>query len=148
MSESLLEQTRLYFSPTRTMGIAAFSVGNTTSVRFDLGLAFAVKLYVPDAVIKDDQLLGVIRTTVRTIIDSHVTTQVVSLTAMSQDIKTALGDNITAVDVLGINGTPALQTLLALEGDTSPMVAQKLVVKADGTLALEKDITVEFALDS
>ncbi len=148
MNSILLEQTRVYFEPVRSMGETIYGIGDGAEIQLPLGLGFTIRFFVPIAVHRDDVRKESIRQqTVRTI-ESHMTKPVISLTGIAAELRSVLLSDITSIDVLGINGNLDLQTLIILEKGIEPMVAKKLSLNPDGSLSLVKDITVEFIADS
>lgn len=147
IADSLIEQTKLYFHPIRSMGQASFGLGNSAVIRANLGLSFAIKYFVPTSVLANQTLLDVIRSTTLTVIKAHVAKPVISMTAIAAELRATLGENITSIDVGSINNASGLQTLMVTEADSSPMVALKMVAKPDGTLALEQDVAITFYSD-
>lgn len=146
MQGRMFEETKLFFRPIRTIGTSTFGLGNGSTAVLDLGLAFTIKYYITRGVMKDSALKKVIEERTKEVIDSHMSDPVISLTEISKDLKTTLSDHIVSIDALGINGSPTLQTLLIQEDDVSPMTASKLVYNPDGTMTMEKDISVEFLI--
>lgn len=145
MNSHLLEATDLFLRPIHTIGTAQFSRGNGELIDLDLGLGFTVSYYVTRAVMSSDDIKSVIEATTLSIIESHVSKSVISVTAISKDLQTALAANIVSVDAVGINGS-TVQTIIPKSPNVSPIVAQKLVIQADGSKTLEKDVSVEFLL--
>lgn len=145
LGRDLSEQTKTYFLPTRTMGTATFSVGDGTTVQYDLGLSFKIKYYVTEAIRKDEARLALITKVTEDTITEEVAKQVISTTEMTRVLKNALGDMIVSIDTLGINGVNNLQTLISAEDNDTTAVALKLVVNADGTLSLKKDIEIQWS---
>lgn len=145
MKGQLLDLTELYLRPIRTIGSAQFGLGNGNTIRMSLGLGFTIKYYVSRAVMVSDNLKEVIISTTQRIIESHMGNAIISLTAISSELREALSENIDSIDAIGINGS-SIQTLIVDEDDAAPMVARKLVVQPDGSSVLEADITVDFAI--
>jgi len=127
------------------MGTATFSVGDGTTVQYDLGLSFKIKYYVTEAIRKDEARLALITKVTEDTITEEVAKQVISTTEMTRVLKNALGDMIVSIDTLGINGVNNLQTLISAEDNDTTAVALKLVVNADGTLSLKKDIEIQWS---
>ena len=144
--DRLIEQTRLYFMPTRTLGSTLYSTGNNVTSYSSLGIAFTVRYYVSYAVFTNEALKKVIAQQTAAVIRTRVADSIISLTEIAKSLKSVLGDNIVSIDVLGINGQPDVQTLIPKETDATPMIAPILNVKDDGTLSLDEDVTVQFKL--
>lgn len=148
MTGQTIDRTRLYFRPLRTLGSGLFGLGNGVKRYLPLAMAFTVRYYVPDSVYRDTALKTSMTETTADTIDAHMRLPVISMTEMSRSLRDAFGSNLVAIDVLGINGEPTLQTLTPLDNMTAPVVARRLVVASDGSLRLMRDVTVEFRLAS
>jgi hypothetical protein len=53
-------------------------------------------------------------------------------------------DYIKHVDVLGINNSYSLQTLIRLDEDIQPSLDQQLYITDNGSYAIKKGIDIEF----
>lgn len=143
-SNNLIEQTNLYFRPTRTLGNGTYIANGGSMVTLPLALSFHIKYYVSSGSITNTSLISAIRNQTVSTIKTHIAKSTISMTAIAEDLKKAIGDNVISIDVLGIQGDTALQTLIVVDGDSSPVVDVNLAVQDDGSVALEHDINIEF----
>lgn len=141
---ALIERTELYFRPIRTMGTATFTIGNDVTRDYDLGMAFTIKYYVTKAVMADDVRKAAIAHVTESVIEENVSGDVISLTAISAQLRERLGSDIVSIDVLGINADPTLQTVSPTQVDARAMVSRKLILNKDGTVGMVRDIDVKF----
>jgi hypothetical protein len=147
IQSNLLEQTSLYYMPNTTMGTAIFSSGNKTPLTLNLGFSFALVAYVTQATLDSMALKTAIAADMVSIVQDEMTNPVISLTDIATTIKTQLSDTILSIDVTGIDGNQALQTVIVPSGTTTPIVAQQLVWDADtSTFSLQQAITISFQL--
>ena len=142
--QEMLERTELYFSPVRSLGYGQFKRDEGTIVTLPLDITIKLKLYVTSYVLKDSNVQEQLRKGILNIIEKHLKTNVLSCTAISDDIRTSLGDNVIYVDVLGIDGDSTLQTLMGVDSDIRPHLKQVLTVLADGTLSVDRGLELEY----
>ena len=143
LKTQLLELTNLYFKPIRTIGAATFSLGSGAMTQLNLGLGFTIRYYVTEAVIQSDALKDNIVLTTARVLDNHMEKPIISITDITSELRASLQSEIQSVDAIGINGT-TVQTLIVTEPDANPMVGLRLAQRADGSIILEKDITIEW----
>ena len=142
--EKLIEQTELYYRPIRTIGLATFSVGDGITIKQQLDMSFRIKLHVPQFVKNSEEHQTTIRKNVIEITEEAIASTKVSMTDIATIIKNKLSNYVDNIDVLGINGDEELQTIHVLDDDAQASVARVLRILKDGTLYLDKDITIEF----
>lgn len=143
-SGELLENTRIYYQPVRSIGTGWFKRDDVSNVELPLEFTMSLKLYVYKFVTEDIQLMNLIRDGILTILDKHIQSGTISCTAITDDIRASMADNIKFVDVLGINGDNTLQTLISLDTDTCPHLKQLLSQDVDGTIVVTRGLTLEF----
>ena len=147
-ARDLLEQTKMYLRPVRTIGLTQYGIGNGLLATLPLALGFIIRYFVSSSVMAQENLKALITATTIEVIEAHMKEPIISLTKVATELRNILGENITSIDVLGINGSPSLQTLIINEKNVEPMVALKLKINQDGTMSLVKDVAVEFTLDT
>ncbi len=144
IQNQLLERTNLFFQPITTMGIGRYGVGNDLEVTGNLTISFKVKYYVHNSILTDYNVQDIIRTLTYQILETSMSSRIISITEIFENIRKELGDYIVKVDVLGINGDIELQTLIVLDEDTRPSIARKLSINKDNTIVLIPDIDIDF----
>ena len=142
--DKILEETKLYFRPVKTIGTATFSIGDGKTSIKNLDMAFKLKLHVPQFV-KNDELLQIeIKNNIITIIESMLSNKIVSMIDIATIIKDKLSSYIDNIDVLGINGDSELQTIYVLDDDAQVSISNVFTILNDNSLSLEKNIMLEF----
>jgi len=148
MNTSVLENTDVFFRPIITMNDGRYKVNNTTIVESSLELAFEFNCYVSKATLDDTEMITAIETRIKTIIISHLTDTIFSLTEVAADIKTTLSSYLNSVDAVSLNGDSSVQTLMNIDVDKSPRLGMELAVGKDNRLTYVPKITLNFfALD-
>lgn len=140
----ILEETRLYYRPIRTIGNAKFSVGDGVEVYKSLDMSFKLRLHVPQFVKNSIETQTLVTTSIGNIIEEYLSNKRISMTEVANIIRDRLTNYIDAVDVLGINGDSDLQTVMVVDDDAITSVTRILTILQDGTTTLRKDIDIEF----
>lgn len=143
-SERALENTSLFFQPTRTIGTAVFKTSQLEELEHPLALTFALNMYVSATVFSDETTKALIRSTTLKIIDAQLATGSASCTKIATEVLSQLSDVVQHVDILGINGVQTRQTLIALEDAAYPNLQQRLAQSSDGSLIVERGLTINF----
>lgn len=146
MKSRALENMSLYFRPTKTMGKSMFSQGDAVTQLMDLGLSFSFECLMPRSSINDESVKQQVRDQLFTSASEELAKDVISITAITDKAKAVLGTLITSMNVLGINGSTTVQTLIPKQSGIQPMVANILYVKDDGSKAVRPAIDVRFAV--
>ena len=142
----LLEGTDLYYSPIRTMGYAKFRGNMGYAIYSDLNIEIGFRLHVESYITADITTKDIIRNNILKIIDAHIATGTISLTAIATEIQAAMGDMIIHVDVLGINGDVNTQTLLRADSSTIPHLGYRLTIGNDRVIRVERNLTLEYSI--
>ena len=142
--DQLIENTNIFFKPMRTIGKGRFRISKTAVVDMSLELNFHFKVYVEKYVLSERGMTDIIRNTILDILDKHLKTDIVSCTAITDDIRVALGSNITSIDILGINDDIQLQTLIVVDAGTKASLERRLVLEEQGLISLERGLDIEY----
>ena len=143
--QSMFTNTRLFFSPCKSIGRAEFDVGNglTSKIRMDVSVGF--KLYVTPAVTQNPSLLDNIRSTIIQIIDSKIeSSHILNCPDVAAAIVENLSESILRVDVLGINGNVDLQTIKCVDKEAQVHLGHQLQLLSDGnTIDIGRALNLE-----
>jgi hypothetical protein len=142
-SLELIENTKLYYQPTKSIGTSSFKISENNTVNISNELTMKFRFFVKDFVLEDAALMTSIRQSTIDIIDNVTSSGTISLTALVNKILTTMPDYVSYVDVLGVNDNLNIQTLIPVNNQTTPILKHILIVKDDGTLALDRDIEIE-----
>ena len=146
ISPNLLERTKVFFRPIRTIGNARYGRGNGFTMTMPLELSFKFRIHVPNHVISNQTRQDTIVATIVNIIDTEISTKDVSMSEITSALLEKMSDEIDHIDVLGINGYSDLQTIVMMDKGTRPSIKQELYIGQDGRIHLRKMIDVEFVL--
>lgn len=144
----LLEGTDLYYSPIRTMGYAKFKGNMGNMLYSDLNITIGFRLHVESYITANTSTKDIIRNNILKIVDKHIATGTISLTAIAAEIQESMSDMIIHVDVLGINDDVNVQTLLRADSSTIPHLGYRLVIGNDRVIRVERSLTLEYSIVS
>lgn len=142
----LIEQTELYYAPIKTLGSAYFKGVNETKMLLPLAIEISLRLYVEQYVLDDKTTKSLIRSNILKLVDKHIESGTICCTTLAEQIRTAMSDIVKYIDVLGINGNPELQTLVAVDTDTIPHLKQSLKINDDGSIGVERELNIEYTV--
>lgn len=147
-NNNLLEGTKLFFIPIRTLGSTKSSIGNNNVIQHDLEFTIKFKLYVYDYVMKDDNIKNNIYTTIVGIIETYVkdtNDPIIASDVIVEKIRSVISEYIINVEICGFFGDRSIQTLISTTTDTKPHLKQYLVLDDDGTINIARGLTLEYA---
>lgn len=148
IQKTLIEETKIYFTPIRTLGRTTFGLGGGRSKTTSLELSFSITYYVSSFTLSDKNLQEVIRERTIDIVRQEVGRETISVTNIAKTLLEIFKDYAISVDVGGINDTLSEQTFFVQNKDVAPMVRLILQQLEDGSLVLVPDIDVFFILDA
>lgn len=137
------EDMFLYYRPIRSLGSAVFNLGDDVTTRQSLQLEFKIKCYVPDFVVADESLVTMVEKTATSIIESTIGQNNVSMTHIANLIMAKMPDYVKSVDVLGINGSITMQTIMVQDKDTQPSLAKELYLTKAGVVQIRPKLSIE-----
>ena len=143
---SLLEKVDLFYQPIKTIGRSVFKTTDAHEIVHDLDVGLKFRLHVESYVASDLTLKQSIQDTVEDMVEYAMSTGSLSMTDIAARIMNALSDTVLHVDILGIDGDLNLQTIIHDGADVIPHIRQKLVQLDDGSLAIRKDIVIEWSV--
>lgn len=147
-SKQVIENTKLFFCPIKTIGVTKSYVGNNILYSHNLELTMKFKLYVQDYVLKDVSIQNNIYNNVLNIIDEYTSTsqdRIIGMDVIVSNIKENLSNYVINVDSLGFFDNTSLQTLKTTSTDTKPHLRQYLVLDEDGVISVARGLTLEYA---
>ena len=93
-------------------------------------------------------MLETINGKIISVVSSHLSDPILSLTEIATSIRTELGSYINSIDVVSLNGDNYIQTLMNIDIDKAPKLGMQLTVGRDGRFIYQPKIAINFkALD-
>ena len=143
----LLNGTKLFFTPIRTIGTTNSTIGNGVTITHNLELTAHFKLYVYEYVYKNESLKESIRSSIISLIDKYTNdhnNNVIAMDAIVNLIKDNISEYVVNVDVFGFFGDQNIQTLICPVNEVKPHLKQYLKIKEDGVITIERGLTLDF----
>lgn len=146
ISNTLLEETVLYYSPKRTLGQTKVYVGDSAEQYINARLSFEVKYYLDEQSFKNTALRTTLTTTAKKVINEKISATSVSVSEINESIRSALGANVVPVDIeiKGSGLNQALTNFRLYDESSYCTVNRVLRVNPDSTMEVVDDITVQF----
>lgn len=144
MSQKLLEQTRLYFYPKKTMGMIDVIIDNGRVTKVNAGQSFKVNLYVkPDVYKNSDLRTLLVKTTIKTI-DSLLKQSTISMSEISSKLRTNYNTDVVSFNITGLGGSLNLETLTLVNESERCSIRKRLVKSTDSKLIVQEDVECTF----
>lgn len=143
-NERLLDKTEIYFYPKVATGDIEVLTNNNEVTIIPAGQSFSVKLLVSPSVYDDATLLSALRSTTTKTIDNSLQQKTVSISTIERDLLQAYGDDVIAVEVMGLGGVDTHNTFTVLSNSNRCSIRKRLSALPDNSLTVEEDITIEF----
>ena len=146
----LFTNTRLFFSPVKSIGHSEFSVGDGNTITLPLDVSMKFKLHVSQATADDETLVDDIRSNVITIIDDYISVHgIINCVEIAREIMNRLAETVKWVDVGGIDGNPELQTMKSINKEAVPHLKHRLTLLDDGvTIDIDRGLDLEIVVQN
>ena len=144
MNNDVLENTDIYFRPIVTTSNGRYKINNSTTIESSLELSFEFNCYIPQATMDDDRMINIINDKIIMIVGDHLNNDILSLTEIANSIRNELREYITSIDVVSLNGSNAIQTLVNIDIDKSPKLGTKLGLTRDGRYEFVPTVKINF----
>lgn len=145
ISKNILENTKIFFSPKRTLGLTKAIVEDGVVTEIPAALSFKAKFYLPAELYRNDALRETLKSATKQTIANDLKKESFSLSEVNDGIRDSLGKDALPVD-LGKLGPQEDLSLFTLYDDSERCgVKHRLVLLPDETLRLEDDIVIEYA---
>lgn len=144
MTGTLLEQTRLYFYPKKSMGQISVMIDSGQIITIEAGQYFNVQMFVPTVTYNNSNLRdALVRNTIKTI-DNMLKAATISISAITSELRVNYGSDVVSVKLTGLGGTRNLETLTVMNDSDRCSIRKRLSKLPDGKLIVTEDVTCEF----
>jgi hypothetical protein len=144
IGQALLDKTLIYFYPIQNVGTVDVVHGAGLKSTINAGQYFNLKLYVRDAVYKNDKLRESINRITVVTISECLKAKTVSISQITDALKKAYGDDVLSFELEGLGGDAALAICTMMDDSARLTLRKRLEYRADQTYALREDVNVEF----
>lgn len=144
MGGSLLEQTRLFFYPKKSMGRINVIVNDGQVTTVEAGQAFKAELYVRPEVYKNSELRTILtKTTIKTI-DNLLKKPTISVSEITSVLRSNYGSDVISLKLTGLGGDMNLETLTVINESDRCSIRKRLIKLPDDKLIVQEDIDCIF----
>lgn len=157
----LLEETKFFYKPKRSIGNTLFKVGKSTTKTLPLQVATEFVLTVTEQAYNSEEIRAVITKKVASYLEAMLKDSLISVTAISEYITDNLSDYVRAVSVCGFNTESdlsdeqsssakltsyATQVLSLVDEEATLSVRRYVYVNDRNVLSSSKALTVSFTM--
>lgn len=142
--DSLLDKTRIYFYPKTTSGSIPVYVLDEAKTSIPAGQAFTVTLGVSKQVYDNDTLRERLKESTVSVLSDSLKQATVSMSTVTEALKKAYGSDVIDIQISNLGGSANYSVVTVAEETDRLSIRKRLVALADGTLAAEEDVTVQF----
>jgi len=146
VKDQLMENTRLFFEPLRSIGNGSYKNAAGQTVEMSLDITMKLRVYVSQAAASDSQLMDLLKVKIVSIIDKQIFSGTVNCADIAQILQEEVPDTVQYVDILGINDDPDLQTLIFADEHVRPHLKHELVLLEDGTVDVNRGLHLEIVV--
>lgn len=144
ISKMLLEKTNIFFYPVQNVGTVDVIHGAGLKTTVNAGQYFNVKLYVRDAVYKNEKLRESLTRSTVLALSNCLKSKTVSASQIADSLKETLGEDVLAFEADGLGGTANLSICTMADDSARLTLRKRLEYRSDQTFALREDVNVEF----
>ena len=144
ISESLLENTRLWFYPQTTFGDVDVLVEENSTTSIDANQSFDVKIYLSRLGYDNGDLRSDLTDLSVRVITEALKRLRVSVGEIAQEIRAQAGNEVYDVVVGGLGGDQEYEMITIKDPSTRLGIRKRLTVLPDNKITVNNDITVEF----
>ncbi len=141
---SLLEKTKLYYYPETTMGLIDVLLGDGTTTRIDAENQFNMYYYLTSSARQNSDFLDTLAETTRSAILTNLKGDTVSVSAITEEIRKRLGDEIVDVEMGAMGPYEDQKLFTVIDSRNRPTLGKKLVLNPDWTLSIRDDISIGY----
>ena len=144
LSRPLLDNSAMTYKPLAKLGMINAIVEDNYATAIKSEQSFRVRVYLETSSYDDLVLKRTLRDNIVSIISSNITNRRISTLSLSTRIREISPDVVLSVQVTNLGGVANYNIVTIIDDEASLSVAKKLVLRADGNIAFEDDISVEF----
>lgn len=141
LSQSLLENTKVYFMPTRTLGQTKAIVKDGLVSWIPSALSWSLNFYLSETQYANSAFKSTLETTAKKVIANALTRNSVSLSQINEEIRAALGGDAVPIDIDPLGPNKDITTFTLYDDSSRCGVRHLLKVLPDETLQLVDDVT-------
>lgn len=148
VQQYLIEQTSLYYYPKSTLGNVNVKVLEDKTVSINSAQSFSVTFYLSGTAYRDAALRTALTTAAVETIHEQLQNPVVTLSGIISALQDRVSGDTIGVNVTGLGGATPYEAVTLIDNSARLSIRKKAVAKADGTIGVEDDVSVNFVQHS
>lgn len=145
LNSELLEQSRLYFYPKKTIGQVDIMIGASIKTTMEAGQSLTLTLYVSSDVYKNTDLRAQLTVKATQTLALQLTAAQVARDALEEALAIAFGNDVVGLELHGLGSAAQdLPIFTILDDSIRASLRKKLLALTDNSLVLTEDLTVIF----
>lgn len=148
LNEKTLEQTKIYFYPSATLGNIKVMYNNGVETYIPAAQSIIVDLTVAPQVYTNEDVLEKIRESTVGILNEHLKKVTVSKSNIIKSLVEEYGDDVIGVDIRNLGGVTRIVSFTVVDNGKHCTLRKKLTVESDELLSVGVDVTFNFIVHS
>lgn len=144
IQELLLEQTRIYYSPSTTFSHIETRVNRERIIRIPSELSLTIKIYLKGNVKVTAELRENTRRDIVRYVNTYLDNVVLNVDDIIEHIRTNYSNMVESVQIIGFNEDKQMYNMRILEENKKFTLKRKLVLESDNNIYVSEDVNIEF----
>lgn len=144
LTSILLEQSKVYFYPKRSIGVVSVMLSNSILTSINAKQSFQLELYVNNSIYRDGRIREQLRRITIEILNSMIQQMTISISDIIVKLKAAYGESVISVKLSGLGGVSSYETVTLMNESDRLSLKKLLVGQEDGTLIVQEDVSISF----
>ena len=145
LSKILIERPNLFFQPQATLGPIKIIGGQSQDLIIDAEQEFTITLFVTAQAYENGSVRNAMEHSTITTVSELISTTTVDVTTITATLKTMLGNDVVGIELVGLGGELALNTLTLKDPSQKLVIKKRLVIDPTNELLMENAINIVFA---
>lgn len=144
LNKTLLEQTRIYYYPRKSIGKIEISLSDNNQTTVEAQQSLTVSLYVKENIYKDTQMRDDIRQITVSYLNAALQKSIISMSTITSDLRGLYGDGVVSFNIEGFGGNKNYEVVSLINEHEQFCLKKYLVAQEDGTTIVAEDVTLNF----
>lgn len=147
ITDSLLEKTRIYYYPKRSIGTIQVSLGNGVKTTLPANQSLVVDIYLKPNVSRNEKTESEIERATTIVINRALMSEKIVLNDIENILVNTFSDNVASIRLSGLGGVENYQVLRLPNGHERLSLKKRLFAQEDGSLIARADISFNYVED-
>lgn len=144
VTETLLEQTRIYFHPYRSVGMVEVMISDEEVVKVEANQSFSIDLYVPSSIYQNYRVRSELERITIITLDEKIKQRTISMSEITAILREKFGSSVVSFRLSGLGGNANYETVTLMKSSDSLSLKKELVDLEDGTYYVKEAIKFNF----